>query len=109
MFEASLRELLEAAAEAGVRRAIESLSLAGASCSLIPIKEAPVAYRAILAAEQKGELHVYRRGKSSLIDLRELEAWIRRTPCQDRGSVKPDEVGELIALRAHGRAGGRRR
>lgn len=96
--ESALRELLEAAAEAGARRALE-LAPAESRSSLIPIKRAPVAYRAILEAERAGELTVYRRGKASLVDLAELESWIRRSPrAADVRPAQSDEAGELIAF-----------
>lgn len=96
--EAALRELLEAAAEAGARRALEQLNAGGPGLSLIPIKQAPVAYRALLDAERAGELRIYRRGKASLVDAAELEAWIRRAPRPAPAAPGVDEAGELIAF-----------
>jgi len=104
---AFLGELIQEAAEAGARRALEQAA-PEARCSLIPIKSAPVAYRAILEAERAGELKVYRKGKSSLVDVAELEAWIRRAP-RPADASPADEVGELVAFnRGRRRTGGRK-
>ena len=58
---------------------------------MLPIKEAPISYRLILAAERAGELPVYRVGHSSFIAEGELFEFIRRTCHQrrDRGPVPP--------------------
>ena len=97
MLERALQELLEAAAEAGARRALEQAA-PEARCSMIPIKQAPVAYRALLDAERAGELRIYRKGKASLVDVAELEAWIRRAPRAADAPAPADEAGELIAF-----------
>jgi hypothetical protein len=67
---------------------------------LISIRRAAVAYRAILAAERRGELQVYRVGHASLVDEAELYAWIRRTGVTRTDATGPasDEVGKLIAI-----------
>jgi hypothetical protein len=65
---------------------------------LIPIKDAPVAYRAILDAERRGELVVYRVGHGSFVDESELFAWIRRVGVPKAEPEQRDAVGELIAL-----------
>ena len=65
---------------------------------LISIKAAPVAYRAILAAEREGELTVYRVGHASLVDEADLYAWIRRVGAQRSERPSGDEVADLIAL-----------
>jgi hypothetical protein len=67
---------------------------------MLPIRQAPVAYRAILAAERAGELTVYRVGHASLVDEQELFAWIRRngSPPAPPGTATADEIGELIAI-----------
>lgn len=88
----ALRELLEAAAEAGARRALE---LAGQRepSSLVPIREAPVSYRAILKAAKEGEMKIVSRGKSSFVDRAELERWIRAGAPPKR----TDPIDALIA------------
>lgn len=90
----ALRELLAAAAEAGARRALE---LAGQRepSSLVPIREAPVAYRAILAAASKGELKIHRRGKAGFVERADLERWIR---AGSRAPKADDAIGELIDI-----------
>ena len=65
---------------------------------LVPIKSAPVAYRAILDAERHGELAVYRVGHASFVDEAELFAWIRRVGVPKVEPEQRDTVGELIAL-----------
>jgi len=97
-----LRQLLAEAAEAGAQRALAKLPPERRG-GLVPIKQAPVAYRTILDAERAGELVVYRRGKASFVDVTELEAWIRRAPTRPARDTEPapppeDAVGELIAL-----------
>lgn len=94
--DAALTALIEAAAEAGARRALEALPPERRG-GLVPIREAPVAYRAILEAEHAGELRVYRRGKASFVDRDQLEEWIRRAP-SGTAEPEPDEVAELIEL-----------
>jgi len=99
--ETALRELLEAAAEAGARRALAEAKL-GTGPRLTPIKSAKIAYRLILEAEKKGELRVYRRGHASFVDDDELDAWIRRAAIVTTEVVAPieptDDIGELIAM-----------
>jgi hypothetical protein len=65
---------------------------------LLPIKSAPVAYRAILDAERRGELAVFRVGHASFVDEAELFAWIRRVGTPKPESEQRDAVAELIAL-----------
>ena len=73
---------------------------------MVPVKEAPVAYRAILEAERAGELTVYRVGHTSLVDEQELFAWVRRTGAKPPPKEAPaDEIGELIALSDRRRVG----
>ncbi|APU89275.1 hypothetical protein Rctr16k_14 [Virus Rctr16k] len=101
----ALRDLLEQAAEAGARKALESIR-EQAPGVFLPVKAAPIPYRAILDAERAGELVVYRRGKSSFVRRDELEAWIARAP--RRSSTPRDEVAEVIALNAERRTRGGR-
>lgn len=104
----SLRELLEAAAEAGARRALADAKVAGGS-KLVPIKGAKVAYRAILEAEKAATLNVYRVGHSSFVDEDELDAWIKITGTASTTQVveATDDVGELIEMNNSRRRGGR--
>jgi hypothetical protein len=65
---------------------------------MVPIKEAPVAYRAILDGERRGEIVVYRVGHASFVDETELYAWIKRIGVAAKAEPTPvDEIGELIA------------
>ena len=71
---------------------------------MLPIKEAPVAYRAILAAEKAGELQVYRVGHAALVDEVELFSWVRRVglrqdkPTMETEPEKADEIGAIIEM-----------
>lgn len=87
--EQHIRELVLAA----FREALPEIRAELARPRMLPIKEAPVAYRAILEAEKRGELKVYRVGHASLVDEAELHAWIRRA-----GSTleRPDDEAERI-------------
>jgi hypothetical protein len=81
---------------------------------MLPIKETPVSYRAILEAERAGELRVFRVGHASLVDEAELYEWIRRAGAaraKPQPDHRPDEVGELIEIgdRRRRASGGRRR
>jgi hypothetical protein len=90
-----LRGLLEQAAEAGARKALAE----SGGPRLVPIREAPVPYRAILAAERAGELRIYRRGRTSWVDSVELDEWIRSAPQvePDPEAAPTDEVDQIIA------------
>jgi hypothetical protein len=97
----SIEAEISAVVLAAVRGAVADVRAEIGRPRLVPIKEAPVAYRLILAAERAGELQVYRVGHASLVDEAELYEWIRRTgaarekPRQDK---QADEIGELIAI-----------
>jgi hypothetical protein len=94
----ALLSLLEQAAEAGARRALE-LHATSQPGVLIHIKQAPVSYRAILAANKAGELRVYRRGRAAFVRRDELETWIQRAPLTERApAAATDEIAELIQL-----------
>lgn len=95
----ALAQLLEAAAEAGARKALEAVA-AQAPSSLIPIKSAGVSHRALLAAAKRGELTIHRRGKAGFVDRDELERWIRTKPEREKS---PDEVAEVLELNANRR------
>ena len=90
----ALRELLRDAAAEGARIALAERD-AGERSTLIPIKSAPVSYRAILAAAKSGEITIHRRGKSSFVERAELERWIRDGA---RAAKKADAIDELIDM-----------
>lgn len=72
---------------------------------LMPIKQAPVSYRAILAAEKAGELTIHRRGKSAFVDVDDLDRWIRAAGKAVQTAEPADEIAELITLNRRRRAG----
>jgi len=95
----SLEAAIRQALLCGVSELVASVRAELDRPRMVPVKGAPVAYRAILAAEQAGELTVYRVGHTSLVDEQELFAWVRRTGAKQSPEVAPvDEIGELIAL-----------
>ena len=66
---------------------------------MVPVKEAIVSYRAILDAEKRGALTVYRIGNASLVDEGELYAWIKREGVKRvEREAEPDEQDEIDAL-----------
>jgi excisionase family DNA binding protein len=96
--EASLRGLLEAAAEAGARRALHTMAQAHPE-QLLPIKQASVAYRRLLAAVRSGALRAYRVGGRTFIDRTDLEDWIKSHPvprAERAREDQADEIGQLI-------------
>ncbi|MCC6668974.1 MAG: hypothetical protein IT375_34865 [Polyangiaceae bacterium] len=90
----ALRELLEAAAEAGARRALAAVAEQTPG-ALIPIREAGISRRALLAAGKAGELTLHRRGKSTFVERAALERWITSGA---RAAKPADAIGELIEM-----------
>lgn len=102
----SLDDAIRETVTAALREALPAIRTELGRPRLLPIRETPVAYRAILAAEQRGELTVYRVGHASLVDEAELYEWVRRTgaPRDPKRAAPADEVGELIAINETRRA-----
>jgi hypothetical protein len=96
----SVEETIRALVVGALRDALPELRAELGRPRMLPIKKTPVAYRAILAAEQRGELTVYRIGHSSLVDEADLHEWIRRVgvPRPEQPAAPSDEIGELIEL-----------
>lgn len=108
MIEQALTALLEAAAEAGARRALADAAPGGPR--MVPIREARIPYRVALAAIRDGSLVAYRVGKTTYIDRDHEDAWIARSEHRIRPGEHEhepedasDEIGELIALSERGR------
>lgn len=92
--------LASAAALRAQADALEALAHAApaaveAPSTLVPIREAGVSYRAILAAAKNGEIQIHRRGKSAFVERAELERWITAGA---RAPKPADSVAELIDL-----------
>lgn len=108
----SLDDALRAAVLAQVPELVAALREELGRSKLIPIKEAIVSYRAILAAEKRCELKVYRVGNGSFVDEIELYDWIKRVGAQPaaRADEHPaDEIAELIDMQDGKRRKGRGR
>ncbi len=75
---------------------------APAPSSLVPLREAGVSHRALLAAAKAGEITIHRRGKSSFIERAQLEAWITSAPRArqkvEAARAEADDVAELLYL-----------
>jgi hypothetical protein len=99
--EGAIGDALEAALRERLPALLAQLQI---EARMLPIKAAPVSYRAILAAEKAGEIAVYRVGKASLVDTAELYAWIRQTGLTTPVEATPDDVGELLELDRERRA-----
>lgn len=65
---------------------------------MLPIKEAPIAYRLILDAEKAGELTVFRVGHASFVDEAELFSYIKRAGVSCKPLAEPvgDDIDALI-------------
>lgn len=101
----SLDRAIGDAIEAALRERLPAvLGQLATQARMLPIKSAPVSYRAILAAEKAREITVYRVGKASLVDTAELYAWIRQTGLTTPVEATPDDVGELLELDRERRA-----
>jgi hypothetical protein len=97
----SLEVELRRALLAGVPELVAALLAHIGRPRLLSIKQAPVSYRALLAAERAGELTVYRVGKASFVAEAELFEFIIRTgvPCKPppQGDAEPaDDIAYLI-------------
>lgn len=114
----ALTALLEAAAEAGARRAIEALSHEQLD-TLIDIKTDPlVTYRRYLNAIRAGELAAFKTGKRTVVKRSDRDAWLTRegarVPVKCAAEPVPDdfgddEIGDILRANAERRAGRGRR
>lgn len=107
---------LDTAIQAVVRAALEAelpavLNELTRRSRMVPIKSAPIAYRAILKAENEGKLAVYRIGNSSFVDETELFAFVRAEGVERRAQPvsATDEIGALLEINQERRSkrGGR--
>lgn len=97
--ELSLRQLLEQAAEAGARKALEAAPWTPQR--LVPIRECRIGYRRALAAIKAGELRAYRVGQNTWIQAADEDVFILKHQIlreRARPTEADDEVSELIAL-----------
>lgn len=95
----SLEEAIRSFVADAVKQAAPLLRAELERPKMLPIKETPVAYRALLDAERRGELTIYRVGHASLVDEVELYEWIRRTGVGRAPEAEPvDETAKLIEL-----------
>lgn len=69
---------------------------------MLPTKGAPVSHRAILAAEKRGELAVYRppHTNGSFVDEQELWDWIKRSGTP-KAAPEPEPADDVDALIVH--------
>jgi hypothetical protein len=99
---AGLAALLEAAAEAGARRALVTLGDQVPS-ALVPLHDGPIPYRLALKAIAKGELQAFGTGKHRHLSRAQVEQWIlahpiaRTVPKPEAEAPTGDEVDEVIA------------
>jgi hypothetical protein len=88
----NLDEAIHVSVLSAVRAALPELLAELQRPRLIPIRELPVSFRMVLAAEKAGEIQVYRKGKFSAVDEAEFVAWVKRV-------AKPsaaDEIADLV-------------
>lgn len=114
----ALTALLEAAAEAGARRALEALGHERAD-ELIDIKECPmVSYRSYLEAIRTGEITAYKSGRRTLVKRSDRDTWLTRPgarvpvkkcgdPAED--DFGDDEIGDILRANHERRSGRGRR
>jgi len=94
----AFQALLEAAAEAGARKALEQVQAKGAASRWIPIKESPLGYRATLDLVKAGELQVHGIGHRRYLDREQLDRWLLAHPIRSNDAPSDDdEIAELIA------------
>ena len=91
-----LSGLLEAAAEAGARRAIEQLQTTTAS-RWIPLRESPLGYRPTLDLIRAGALSVHGIGNRKYLDREMVDAWLLAHPiAASVRSVERDEIDLIV-------------
>jgi len=96
----ALHELLEAAAEAGAKRALEQVTSSKPS-RLVPLKQCSIGYRNALDLVRRGELETFGMGNRKFIDQEQLDAWLLNhpltVPAADTTAAKVDEIDAIIA------------
>jgi hypothetical protein len=109
-----LAALLEAAAEAGARRALEIVGHSGSAPSeLVRLHDGPIPYRIALAAVAAGELRAYGTGRRRYLSRIEVESWILAHPIARTEAVAEtepsDELDEVIEANRDRRRGRKKR
>ncbi len=106
--EGALSTLLEAAAEAGARRALEQVR--PEASRWIPLRESPLGYRATLRLIGAGELTTHGAGNRKYLDREMVDAWllghpILNSPTNAEGTDEIDAIVQANRARKARRKG----
>jgi len=93
-FADALAALLEAAAEAGARRALAEIH--PSQPTWIPLRQSPLGYRQSLNLVRNGELQVHGIGNKKFLNREQLDSWLFAHPMARTPPMEIDEIQAII-------------